>query len=640
MMHRKGGLLTLAGLALALCLTTGLAQAQVINEVRTDNTGTDTDEYFELKGTPSASLVGLHYLVIGDAASTTCGTVEAVVDLGALTPNTIQADGYFAACRNAAPSLSGYDVTNVTGLNFENSDNVTHMIVTGWSGTLNMDVDTNDDGVFDVTPWTTIVDCIGLVGPNPIACATGQEYTYCATNLGPDGAFWPGHVYRCGDTNVWTMGQFALPPQGLDTPGAANPNCAAAAPTITVERRNLCAPAVSQAVTVTDSIPGATSATLNYSINGGANNVINMTNVGNLWSGTIPGQAVNGTRITYYVVGTNANGDDTGFTWGYFVGTVTVASLRSNDGAGSNIYRFYGARINGVVTSDNFSLSGNTDFYVQDATGGINIFQSGLHPSLPARSNDVTVCGVVAQFNGNLELTTSSSVPTGIEIDVNGPGSLPAPQLLTTCQIDESKEGLLVKLVYLNADTSGATIAGTWRGNDTSGITNCPPPAPLPITLFVDDATNIDGTVVQSLVFDATGICLQNDGATPFDANYRVAPRDLADINYYLGTSGTPVQGGVARLLPLAPNPFRTKATIRFEIPKASSPSGLTPVRISVYDLQGKLVTRLVDDSRTAGTHDVTLTADDLGGASSGIFFYALEVDGRQVSTQKIVLNR
>lgn len=646
MTYRKSGLLTLAGLTLALCLTTGSAQAQtVINEVRTDNSGTDTDEYFELKGTAGATLVGLHYIVIGDGSTAPrCGVIESVTDLGTLTPNAIQADGFFAACKSAAPTLTGYDVTNVTSFNFENTDNVTHMLVSGFTGTLNQDLDTNDDGVFDITPWTLIVDSIGLLGPLPIDCSgvttTTSEAVYGPTTIGPDGTFNPTHVYRCTDSNAWALGQFPLPPSGIDTPGAANLSCAALPPTIAVERRNLCAPNVAQVVTVTDSIPGATAAVLHYSINGGAESTVNMTNVGNLWSASIPGQGTNGARVTYYVTASNANGGDTGFTWGYFVGTVTIASLRSNDANGVNIYRFHGARVNAVVTSDNFSnLNVNTDFYVQDATGGINIFQSGLNPNLPARGQDVTVCGVVAQFNGNLELTTSSSVPTGLDIDINGPGTLPAPAQLFTCQIDESKEGLLVKLLYVNADTSGATNAGNWRPNDTSGIRNCPPPYAQAITMFVDDATDIDATPVSSVVFDLTGIVLQNDAASPLDTNYRVAPRGLADINYYLGTSGTP-DGGVARLLPLAPNPFSTKASIRFEIPRAATPSALTPVRLSVYDVQGKLVSRLVDDSRAAGAHEVTLNADDLGSVQSGVFFYSLEVAGQKVATQKLVLNR
>lgn len=648
----RTGLRCMGALALAVALAPVAAGAATqINEIRTDNTGTDSDEYFEIKGTPGTDLTGLTYIVIGDAAATTCGTVECVVNLGALTPHVIQPDGYFAVCKQGATStppafLTGYDVTLVTTINFENSDNVTHMLVSNFTGTLNQDLDTNDDGVLDVTPWTAIVDAVGLIGPNPVACATGSEYVYTTTTVGPDGTFWPAHAYRCNDTNAWALGQIAFPPSGVDTPGAANPGCLAAPPTIGREIRSVCAPVLAQSVAVTDSIPGATSATLHYSINGGADNAVAMTSAPtNKWTATIPGQAVNGTRVTYYVVGHNANGDDTGFTWGYFVGTMNVGDLRSNDVNGVNIYRFYGARIHGVVTSDNFSAGNvNTDFYVQDATGGINIFQSGLHPSTPSRGNDVIICGVISQFNANLELTTSSSVPTGIEIDVQGAGVLPAPVMVNSCNMKEAYEGMLVRLEYPKVDTAGATVTGNWRPNDTSKLTNCGTSTagvftPSTVDLFIDDATDIDGTPVVSLQIGVTGICLQSDSASPLDSGYRVAPRLLNDITYINSISAVN-EGLAARLMPVNPNPFSARTTLRYEIQRAATPGALTPVRLTVFDVQGKVVRKLVDASQAAGLYEVNLNADDLGGVRSGVFFYQLEVGGKKIATQKLVLSR
>lgn len=644
--------------ALAFALAPAAVHAATqINEIRTDNTGPDTDEYFEIKGTPGTSLVGLTYIVIGDAGSAPrCGVIESVTDLGSLSPNAIQADGFYAVCKQAAPSITGtntYDVLGVTTMNFENGDNVTHMLVSGFTGTLNQDLDTNDDGVFDVTPWTSIVDWVSYITPVAIDCTTGAERVYAPTVLGPAGDNGgtgnnaPSHAYRCNDTNAWALGSFDLPPQGLDSPGKANIACSATPPSILKDIRNVCAPVVSQAVAVTDSIPGATSAILHYTLNGGAELTVNMVGAGtNKWTASIPGQAVNGTRVNYYVTGTNANGTDTGFTWGYFVGTMTVAGLRSNDGTGVNNFRFLGARIHGVVTSDNFSnLNVNTDFYVQDATGGINIFQSGLHPSLPARGNDVFVCGVVSQFNGNLELTTSSSVPSGIEIDVQGAGVLPAPVLVNSCDMDEAYEGKLVRLEYPKVDTLGASnFPGTWRPNDTSKLTNCGTSnagtfVPSTVDLFIDDATDIDGTTVVSLQIGVTGICIQSDGAAPLDANYRVAPRGLADITYISSISSVN-EGLAARLMPVNPNPFNSRTTLRYEIQGSSTPGARTPVRLTVFDVQGKVVRKLVDATQEAGLYEVNLNADDLGGVRSGVFFYQLEVGGRKVATQKLVLSR
>ncbi|MFC1910664.1 GEVED domain-containing protein [Chloroflexota bacterium] len=193
------------------CYGTVSVNLPLINEIRVDQTGTDNDEYFELAGTPSESLNGLTYLVIGDGTGGS-GVIEEVVSL---TGQTIPASGYFVVAESTF-SLGTADMT--TDLNFENSDNVTHLIVLGFTGANGDDLDTNDDGVLDSQPWSLIVDRIALImQDNP---PTTTEYHYGPPTVGPDGAFAPGHVFRCSDG--WHIGQFD--PLGDDTPGAGN-NC-------------------------------------------------------------------------------------------------------------------------------------------------------------------------------------------------------------------------------------------------------------------------------------------------------------------------------------------------------------------------------------------------------------------------------
>jgi len=203
-----------------IVLSASVVFAAAINEIRIDQTSTDNDEYFELAGTPSESLDGLTYIVLGDGTGGS-GVIEAVVDL---TGYSIQADGLFLCAESTftlAPGEVDYDAGTL--LNFENSDNVTHMLVQGFSGALNDDLDTNDDGVLDVTPWTAIVDLIALVEePNPPAAT---EYHYGPPSVGPDAGFVPGHVYRypTDGTGTWTIGQFDIV-GGNDTPGTTNAN--------------------------------------------------------------------------------------------------------------------------------------------------------------------------------------------------------------------------------------------------------------------------------------------------------------------------------------------------------------------------------------------------------------------------------
>jgi hypothetical protein len=189
------------------------AQA-VINEVRVDQTGTDNDEYFELYGTPGTDLSTLTYIVLGDSTGGLSGVIETVVSLAG---QTIPASGYFVC---AETTFTIGVATFTAALNFENTDTVTHMLVSGFTGANAQDLDTNDDGILDVTPWTAIVDRIAIL-------YTGGELPYGPPNIGPEPpSFAPGHVFRSpdGSANVltaWSIGIFD-PATGNDTPGAPN----------------------------------------------------------------------------------------------------------------------------------------------------------------------------------------------------------------------------------------------------------------------------------------------------------------------------------------------------------------------------------------------------------------------------------
>jgi hypothetical protein len=194
-------------------VTASTSTAQTINEVRVDQAGPDDDEYFELVGTPSSSLDGLTYIVIGDG-SALAGAIEAIIDLSG---TSIGSDGYFLAVQ---PEFSIGDtadadlVVDSAVMNFEN-DSSTHMIVSGFTGTLFGDVDSNDDGVLDASPpWTGIIDCLGLFDP------TDPDPLYCTAIAGPDGNFAPAHTFYDGNWGIGTYDVTA--PGATDTPGSPN----------------------------------------------------------------------------------------------------------------------------------------------------------------------------------------------------------------------------------------------------------------------------------------------------------------------------------------------------------------------------------------------------------------------------------
>ncbi len=221
-----------ADIAAQTCLFGGAAPNVKLNEVRIDQTSADNDEYVEIKGAPGTSLNGVHMIVIGDGtAAQGSGVIEAWVDLSG---HTIPADGHFLL---AEPTLSlvpigsaDYIVSqslsgNSYGLNFENSDNVTVALVYNFTGSIDTDVDTDNDGVIDAPAWTTIIDSIALV-ENTDMPPSGTEWWY-GPFVGPDeGGFVPGHAFRCETAGTWTVGPFD-PSSGLDTPGTPNEACGA-----------------------------------------------------------------------------------------------------------------------------------------------------------------------------------------------------------------------------------------------------------------------------------------------------------------------------------------------------------------------------------------------------------------------------
>lgn len=182
----------------------------VINELRIDSFISGDDEYFELCCVPSADLTGLTYLVIGDGTGGS-GVIENATDL---TGQTCPADGHFFAAEASWTQAETPDM--VTTLSFENSDNVTHLLVSGFTGSTGDDLDTNDDCVLDITPWASIVDLIALNENSP-----SGECIYGPPTIGPDGSFVPGTVRRCADcAGPWEIGAFSSLTD--DTPGDPN----------------------------------------------------------------------------------------------------------------------------------------------------------------------------------------------------------------------------------------------------------------------------------------------------------------------------------------------------------------------------------------------------------------------------------
>lgn len=173
-----------------------------LTEISVSTAGRDR-EFVEIAGPPGRSLADVHLLVLDRG-----GVIVEVLDFpGAVMP----ADGHFVA---ASPTAErAYDLTpdavfpdnrfpNFTG---------TFLLVRGFTGGTGDDLDSDNDGGLDETPWERRLDGLAL------RSGLGER-VYARPVFGPDGGFLPAGFFRCGEE--WRPLDFRSPD---GTPGLPNP---------------------------------------------------------------------------------------------------------------------------------------------------------------------------------------------------------------------------------------------------------------------------------------------------------------------------------------------------------------------------------------------------------------------------------
>ena len=84
-----------------------------------------------------------------------------------------------------------------------------------------------------------------------------------------------------------------------------------------------------------------------------------------------------------------------------------------------------------------------------------------------------------------------------------------------------------------------------------------------------------------------------------------------------------------------SPNPFNPATTIGFSVPEGKS----AQVTLNVYDIRGKLVRTLVNETKESGTYTVYWNGTDNNGnnIASGVYFYRMNA-GEFSQTRKMVM--
>ena len=192
----------------------------MLTEIRVDSLNPMLNiEYIELTGVAGDSLDGLSIVVIGDledlpgAPIPNSGIIEAVISLDGLS---IPDDRYMLI------SSSGLLLPTpdfVAFLNLEDADNLTVLLVRACKCTLSDDLDFNDDGVLDSTPWSEIVDGLSFVSTSE---GDLSEWTYASARVGDGLGPLTFKATRCRDTGDWRAGSASFHLGTLDTPGLPN----------------------------------------------------------------------------------------------------------------------------------------------------------------------------------------------------------------------------------------------------------------------------------------------------------------------------------------------------------------------------------------------------------------------------------
>ncbi|WP_370325670.1 ExeM/NucH family extracellular endonuclease [Euzebya sp.] len=189
-------------------------QAPVINEFSASTTGTDV-EFLELFGEPSTDYSNLTILEIeGDGPAP--GTVDSAVAMG-----TTDEAGFFLRTLRANE--------------FENGT-ITLLLVAGFTGDASDDLDSDDDGVLDVTPWTGIVDSVAVDdgGSGDVSYSSAVlEAEYDGLPFAPGGASRIPDGVDTDSAEDWVRNDFDLagiegnpgspvPGEAYNTPGEPN----------------------------------------------------------------------------------------------------------------------------------------------------------------------------------------------------------------------------------------------------------------------------------------------------------------------------------------------------------------------------------------------------------------------------------
>lgn len=206
------------------------------------------------------------------------------------------------------------------------------------------------------------------------------------------------------------------------------------------------------------------------------------------------------------------------------------------------------------------------------------------------------------------------------------------------------------------AKTANPAVTFVSLPDSSCSIDNLPPPPP--VALLDDGADFRTISWVEPAITDLATACVYRGNTPGFAADAPIVCPDTPTFSesdlgwYYYRVRFTDTHGNVGAfsnevhgrypaaapgtpaatlmLYPCRPNPFNPSTVIRFDLPV----DGM--VRLSVYDVSGRLVRKLVDESLPGGTHEATWDGRDVTGRGmpSGSYMARIEFGGGTRTTR------
>ncbi|MFO8062914.1 MAG: hypothetical protein R6U31_08340 [bacterium] len=264
---------------------------------------------------------------------------------------------------------------------------------------------------------------------------------------------------------------------------------------------------------------------------------------------------------------------------------MTIREVQSTSDGYNSMYRGQLVTIRGRVSGSSAVFtptSSSTGFYLQDETGGVNIFsQNDPGNNMFTRGIELMITGTVEEYNGLTEVKYSS--PDSDIVLINDTIAEVDPDILERSQgVSELNEGGLLKAEHAKVITS-AVSAGTGKNFQAYNGQTLLDVRITEKSPFYD--TEEMKSIKEGMLLNITGIGGQYDTEEPYNTGYQLMVRDGDDIEFIETDEDSNFT------LTVLPNPvaFENGETARI-IATALNEERIT---VRIFDLAGRPVTVL-----------------------------------------------